>query len=343
MKNLNEKILIIDDTIENLNLLKNILEDKGYELFLSKDGNKGFEIAQSVKPDLILLDIMMPNIDGYDTCKLLKNNNLTKEIPVVFLSALNSPEDKVKAFDLGGVDYIPKPFNDKEVLVRVKSHLQTSTIINSLNNLVEKSFHEIYTPLSVIQTGIEMQILEHGDTEYLESIKAASRNLNVIADDLYYSIKKEVVEFKPLWIELDLFFKEQMKYLQPVASAKNIKFELETKIDDPMIFINDLELKKVILNILSNAIKYSYQDTTIKISIENLEDNFISFSITNNGRTIKNIDEIFSNLYQEDNKNLGLGIGLDIVSQICNKNKIKIDVTSLDEITTFKFTYKEQI
>jgi len=343
MNLLNEKILIVDDTVENLNLLKNILKDDGYELYLSKDGNKAFDIAKKIVPDLILLDIMMPIIDGYDTCKLLKDNDITKNIPIIFLSALDNPEDKIKAFNLGAVDYISKPFNAQEVLVRVKSHLSTSTMIKSLNNLIEKSFHEIYTPLSVIQSGLEMQVLEHGDTQYLQSIQAASRNLNVIADDLYYTIKKEVVDFVPDWIELVPFIDEQIKYLQPIANKKDITFTLDKTIDDPMIYINDLELKKVLLNILTNAIKYTFKGTNIEILISELEDGYISMEFINQGKTIKDTEKIFQNQYQEDNSRLGLGIGLDIVSSVCKKNNIQIDVQSKDEKTTFKLIYKEKI
>lgn len=343
MNLLNEKILIVDDTVENLNILKNILTNEGYELYLSKDGNKAFDIAKKIVPDLILLDIMMPIIDGFETCKLLKNDDITKNIPIIFLSALTNPDDKVKAFDLGAVDYISKPFNLQEVLVRVKSHLSTSSMIKSLNNLIEKSFHEIYTPLSVIQSGIEMQVLDHGKTQYLDSIQAASRNLNVIADDLYYTIKKEVVDFVPQWIELVPFIREQIKYLHPIANKKDITIDLKTEIEDPMIFINELELKKLITNILSNAIKYSFQNTCIDISIKEVMDGFLSIEFLNHGNTIKDCNKIFTNQYQEDNSKLGLGIGLDIVSMICQKNNIKIDLQSKDEKTTFKLIYKEKI
>ena len=330
---LDKKILIIDDVSENINVLRHILDTRGYELYMAKDGLKGIEIAKSVKPDLILLDIMMPEIDGYETCKRLKKDKNLKDIPVIFLSALSNIEDKVKAFDVGGIDYIPKPFNEEEVIIRVKAHLQTSMIITSLNNLIEKSFHEIYTPLSVIQTGIEMQILEYGSSEYIESIEAAIINLNVVSDDIYYAIKKEISPFDPKWIELDLFI--------PLAKTKNITFTFYNEIENPMIYINDTELKRLLLNVLSNAIKYSSPNTIIEIEIENIN-NKIVFSIQNQGRIIKEKDIIYKNMFQENSNNLGLGIGLDIVDQICKKNKIKVTVKSINHFTKFSFTYKEE-
>lgn len=342
MKNNGNKILVVDDTIENLNILKNILEKEHYEVYLSKDGYKAFEIAKELKPDLILLDILMPIIDGYKTCKLLKDNHDTKDIPVIFLSALTNEDDKIKAFDMGGIDYIAKPFHDKEVLARVKAHLQTSLIINSLNNLVEKSFHEIYTPLSVMSTGLEMQVLEHGDTEYLQSIKSATRLLNVFSDDMYYAIKKEITPFEPEWIELEPFFKKQLNYLAPIAKSRDMDFSFECLVDNPMIYINNIELQRVVLNVLSNALKYGYKSTTVDVEIKMIEDNKISFTIENRGKILKNPEQIFEKLYQENKEHFGLGIGLEIVALVCQKNNIEIKVTSINNKTKFKFIYKEE-
>lgn len=336
------KILVVDDTIENLNILKIILEKEGYEVFLSKDGYKAFDIAKELKPNLILLDILMPKIDGYETCKLLKECIHTKDIPVIFLSALTNIDDKIKAFEIGAIDYIPKPIHDKEVIARVKAHLQTSLIIHSLNELVEKSFHEIYTPLSVMSTGLEMQTLEYGDTEYLQSIKSAIRLLNVFSDDMYYAIKKEIASFEPEWIELEPFFKKQLAYINPIAQTRGMDFSFECSIENPMIYINDIELQRVILNVLSNALKYGYKNTKIDIRIKIYDDNKISFSIENWGKILENPDKIFEKLYQDNSEHFGLGIGLEIVALICHKNDINIKVTSLNNKTKFKFIYKEE-
>lgn len=342
MENNGKKILVVDDTVENLNILKNILEKEHYDVYLSKDGNKAIEIAKELQPDLILLDILMPNLDGYETCTILKKDHDTKDIPIIFLSALSSPEDKIKAFDVGGIDYIPKPFHDREVIARVKAHLQTGMLIQSLNSLVEKSFHEIYTPLSVMSTGLEMQVLEHGDTQYLQSIKSATRLLNVFSDDMYYAIKKEVATFEPEWIELEPFLKKQLVYLEPIAKNKDMDFSLLCEVDNPMIHINNIELQRVVLNILSNAIKYGYQNTTIELKIKMEAENTISFSIKNRGKILSNPDKIFEKLYQENSEHFGLGIGLEIVAIVCHKNDIDIKVTSINNKTKFKFTYKEQ-
>lgn len=119
----NFTILIVDDTITNIELLTSILEDVPYDVRVATSGEAALRSLDVKLPDLILLDIMMPGLDGYQTCAQIKSNPRTSNIPVIFLSAKDKIEDKVKAFEVGGIDYIVKPFHSKEVLVRVHTHL----------------------------------------------------------------------------------------------------------------------------------------------------------------------------------------------------------------------------
>ncbi|WP_229641740.1 response regulator [Waterburya agarophytonicola] len=116
-------ILIVDDAPDNLLMLFSYLEDKGYRILLAEDGETGLQIARSKSPDLILLDVLMPDIDGFETCRRLKAEAGTKDIPVIFLTALSEKVNKVQGFKLGGVDYITKPSEQEEVLVRIQTHL----------------------------------------------------------------------------------------------------------------------------------------------------------------------------------------------------------------------------
>jgi DNA-binding response OmpR family regulator len=116
-------ILIIDDTRDNLRLLTQILTQSGYKVHAVSSGEQGLVAAAAASPDLILLDIMMPGLDGYTVCEQLKAKPETAKIPVIFISALNEPLDKVKAFTAGGVDYLTKPFQMEEVLARASVHL----------------------------------------------------------------------------------------------------------------------------------------------------------------------------------------------------------------------------
>ncbi|MEL7241774.1 MAG: response regulator [Cyanobacteria bacterium J06573_2] len=127
-----EVILIVDDTPDNLLVLFSFLEEKGFKVLLAEDGESALQIAQSKAPDLILLDVLMPEIDGFETCRRLKEKSSTKEIPVIFLTALSETVNKVQGFKLGGVDYITKPSEQEEVLVRIETHLSLQRMRSTL-------------------------------------------------------------------------------------------------------------------------------------------------------------------------------------------------------------------
>ncbi|MEJ5311337.1 MAG: hybrid sensor histidine kinase/response regulator [Anaerolineae bacterium] len=126
-------VLIVDDTPANLRLLAGMLSDQGYKVRPAPNGKLALMAAHAAPPDLILLDINMPDMNGYEVCAALKEDPLTRDIPVIFISALDQTEDKVKAFTLGGVDYITKPFQIEEVLARVQTHLALYTLRRQLS------------------------------------------------------------------------------------------------------------------------------------------------------------------------------------------------------------------
>ena len=132
------KILIVDDLLDNVELLSIILATQGYEVAQSDRGSSAIELAQTNPPDLILLDISMPEMDGFEVCKVLKSKNLTKDIPVIFISALREIEDKAHAFKIGGDDYITKPFCIEEILLRVENQLKKYRLQSELK---AKNYH----------------------------------------------------------------------------------------------------------------------------------------------------------------------------------------------------------
>lgn len=142
--NLIESILIVDDQPANLRVLSKMLEGKNYKVKKASDGESAIIASQSNPPDLILLDILMPNMDGYQVCEKLKSDSKTKEIPIIFISALSDVFDKIKAFELGGIDYITKPFQEEEVLARISSQLTIQTQRKLLKQEQENLKKEIH-------------------------------------------------------------------------------------------------------------------------------------------------------------------------------------------------------
>jgi PleD family two-component response regulator len=136
----------VDDTPDNLTVLRQMLAEQNYMVRPALNGEIAIKAVNMSSPDLILLDIRMPGMDGYEVCKQLKSEEKTRSIPVIFISALNELDDKVKAFSLGGVDYITKPFQAQEVLARVKTHLSLRSLQKSLedkNTQLQKALDEI--------------------------------------------------------------------------------------------------------------------------------------------------------------------------------------------------------
>jgi two-component system NtrC family sensor kinase len=233
-------ILVVDDTPENLRLLMGILSDKGYEVRPAPNGELALSGAQGFPPDLILLDIMMPEMDGYEVCKKLKADARTCEIPVIFISAINDVLDKVKAFAVGGVDYITKPFQVEEVLARVETHLALRFLQKSLqdknqdlsdtleklkatqNQLIQSEkmaalgqlvagiAHEINTPLGAIRSSIG-NIDEFLSKNIAELSDLFKRIANYCPPELLTLIQKSNEQTKTLSTREKRQFKKELK------------------------------------------------------------------------------------------------------------------------------------
>jgi diguanylate cyclase (GGDEF)-like protein len=165
-------ILIVDDTPNNLRFLSTTLTEQGYKVRSVTDGSMALTVAQAALPDLILLDIKMPNIDGYEVCQRLKANEYTREIPVIFLSALDEVLDKVRAFTVGGVDYISKPFQLEEVLARIQTHLSLRA--------AQKEIHQLNTQLEQRVRQRTAQL----EQEITERLQAQERLLHLALHDV---------------------------------------------------------------------------------------------------------------------------------------------------------------
>ncbi|AKG20326.1 response regulator [Calothrix sp. 336/3] len=136
-------ILLVDDNLDNLKVLSEILQAYGWRTLMATDGESAIEQAEYAKPHLIVLDVMMPGIDGFETCRRLKANPITANIPVIFMTALMDTNSITHAFDLGAVDYITKPFQNQEVLARIKTHFSLYMLQMELEKLVAEKTHEV--------------------------------------------------------------------------------------------------------------------------------------------------------------------------------------------------------
>lgn len=185
------KILIVDDTPENLRLLSQMLMDKGYTVRASVNGTMALKSIEMEPPDIILLDINMPDMNGYEVCQQLKNNEHTRHIPVIFISALNEVADKVTAFSVGGVDFITKPFKLEEVLIRVHTHIslqQMHRVLQEQNDRLQQEIAERKRAEELLQVSNEKL------TRLVEELEQQNREMglmNQLADFLERSQSQE--------------------------------------------------------------------------------------------------------------------------------------------------------
>lgn len=193
-------VLIVDDNHTNLGVIFNVLDESGLEVLLAQDGERALEKIKYIIPDLILLDIMMPGIDGFETCARIKSNALTAETPIIFMTALDNVEDKVRGFSLGAVDYITKPFQKEEVLARVKMHLDLKNLTRALAN--------------------QNQLLQ----EKIDEKTALQKTLQQFNQELETRVEERTVELKQTLKELQqtqlqLIQSEKMSTLGQLVSA----------------------------------------------------------------------------------------------------------------------------
>jgi DNA-binding response OmpR family regulator len=329
-------ILIVDDTPKNIQVVATILQNDEYSIAFVNNGQSAIEMTQRKEYDLVLLDVMMPDIDGFETCKELKKIEHNKNLPVIFLTAKTDEESILRGFEVGGVDYITKPFNSSELKARVKTHLElkhkTEELLKYQQNLedrVQDGVEEIKTKNSMLiqqskmaAMGEMINIIAHQWKQPLNSISLLNQNLllsaktNDMSDDLIENTTLRVTEnlafmaktidnfrnfFKPNKSKTKFYIYPCIKATLEILYAPLSKHSIEVNIhgDDARLFTYRSELQQVILNIVSNA-----KDALVQKGIKNPTVDITIDTIS---------DDEYNILYIDDN---ATGIPEDIIDNI---------------------------
>jgi two-component system sensor histidine kinase/response regulator len=353
-----KEVLIIDDNKDNLRLLDRLLSQKGYKVRTADGGNTGLEAVEQQLPDLILLDLQMPDIDGFEVCKRLKTDKRSSGVPILFLSAADNIKNITKGFELGGVDFIPKPFHNLEVLARVKTQLENqiknAQLVQmakqkSLRYLIAGMAHEINTPLGNAITAMSIaneefkhmdlsKMLEH-ERNQLNKVMEAQR---IVTNSL--DLLKGIVQtMKELNIDESQDQVRKVQVLEMVKivqssiheDAANAAAEIITQIPDELQLTVDYRIFLQILSAcLQNAVDHAFpEDFTgnrqISIRAEKI-DGFIEIAIGDNGVGIpeSSMDEIFDPFFTTLRWKKKLGLGLYIVQNSMISMKGSIQCTS---------------
>ena len=339
-------ILIIDDQPINVSSLKAIFFGGDYRVSSCTRGSEVMEAVKKDRPELILLDILMPEMDGYEVCRLLKENPDTARIPVIFITALREIDSVVKCFELGGADYIIKPFNHREVMARVNTHLklnQAGERLKKLNewkdNLLSIISHDMRGPFNNFCVYIEL--LKDNIDNPVEFIREHSDDLNFSINNMKYMMEnilewaisqRDGFELTPSDVSIAGLCDECFSVFRQHASAKGVT--LRSLVPDDAVFRCDRQILLTALrNLVQNALKYTSKGGTVEVSAAATAGGFeISVSDDGVGMAPEKIEKLFAGFKNSSAAGTGgergAGVGLAICFDLLAKCGGKITVKS---------------
>ena len=299
------KILAVDDDRVNLRILGGILRTEGYALTEAASGEQAIEAYAKVAPDLVLLDVMMPGIDGFETCRRLRKIYGDKCAPVIFITAKNESDDVVEGLGAGGVDYLPKPFKPKEVLARIRSHLQNRILSEQREMLVAQlskansdknkflgmAAHDLRNPLASIRGLAEflrdgtVGPLNPEQVDLLNTIHSASQQMLDLVNELLDLATIESGELKVRAEPSDLgaLIAKSVSLTNMEAARKKTLVTFEAPTSATIVKLDPAKMRQVVDNLLSNAVKYSPPGSAITVTLQRDAAGKCAFAVQDQG------------------------------------------------------------
>ena len=356
------KILIVDDVVSNVLLLKILLTNEKFQVCTANNGTTCIEQAKKEHPDLILLDVMMPDISGFDTAVILKKDEETKEIPIIFLTALNTPADLVHGFKVGASDFLTKPFNKEELVMRVtqqislvaakriieKQNQELRATLNNRDKMYSVIAHDLRSPMASIRMVLNLVVASAspetvGPELYmlLDQANRESEEVHDLLDNLLKWTKSQTGRLTVVKQELDLndIIPGVVEIFEAIAATKHIKLDLQLVGGSMKVEADNDMLKTVVRNFLSNAIKFSPENSSIEI-IMATEGDFAKVSVRDHGVGIA-ADRLGSIFHKGETTygtggEEGSGLGLQLCQDFARKNGGDCTVESVEgEGSTF--------
>lgn len=335
------KVLVVDDIPENLELIYNILKDEPYQLLTASDGPRALEIAREVLPNLILMDAMMPDMDGFETTRRLKDSDVTKEIPVIFVTALKDLDNKLNAFSLGAVDYVTKPLQAEEIRARITNHLNLAKLrrelavrndalrmknaaleemIRQKEEILRIAAHDLKNPASAVLNMLELY--PDLDPELATALKSSVGVQIEIINNLMKAerLERGEQELERVPTDLVLNLGLHISVVSPAAKLKNQ--EIVVSAPESLVYSCDPVLMgEVFENYLSNAVKYSPKGGRIDVRLFTLRGE-VHLEVSDEGPGLK--EEDFNAVFGKFSRlsavptggETSTGLGLSIVKTV---------------------------
>ena len=341
------KLLVVDDVQTNVLLLKALLGKDGDGILVANNGQEALEVIRNENPDLILLDVMMPGMDGFEVAERLKSEEFRCEIPIIFLTALDDTQSIVNGFKLGVGDFISKPFRKEELMVRIKHQLSlvaARRIIEEKNEELRKTIagrdkmysviaHDLRSPmasmkmlLNTIMMSVEKDKIDPDIFDMLEMSNKTSEEVFSLLDNLLKWTKSQLGKLTVIPQKLDIsgLADGVVEVMNSVAEVKHIKL-IRTDHESFFVYVDIEMIKSVLRNLISNAVKFSNPDSEIKVGIK-AEDGKVIVSVTDSGKGIKKEDQ--HKLLKDSthfttygtNSEEGSGLGLLLCRDFARKN-----------------------
>ena len=360
------KILIVDDVMSNVLLLKVLLTNEKFAIATASNGRQALEQVEKENPDLVLLDVMMPDMSGFEVAQHLKSNPNTADIPIIFLTALNSTADIVKGFQVGANDFISKPFNKEELIIRVTHQIslvaakrlilskteELQRTIAGRDKLYSVIAHDLRSPMGAIKMVLNMLILNLPSKkigaemyELLTMANQTTEDVFSLLDNLLKWTKSQIGKLNVVYQDVDLVEVTDgvIEIFSMVASLKKIRIR-EMKPEKMMVNADIDMLKTVVRNLLSNAIKFSKENSEVLVKMEEV-DGMAVVSVQDHGcgiseegqKKLLHTDTHFSTF--GTNNEEGSGLGLLLCKDFVVKNGGKLWFTSKEgEGSIFSFS-----
>ena len=362
------KILVVDDVQSNVLLLKALLGRERFGIVYAMSGMEALEKVKSEHPDLILLDVMMPDMDGFEVAGHLKVEPEYAEIPIIFLTALNDSASVVRGFQLGANDFISKPFRREELLIRVEHQLslvdarriilrQTEELRKTIagrDKLYSVIAHDLRSPMAsikmlcnTIMMSIDQQTVPADVFEMLEMTNRTAEEVFSLLDNLLEWTKSQLGKLSnvPQTIDMVGLIDGVIEVFKPIAGSKSISLKLDSAVESVHVTVDIEMIKSVVRNLISNAIKFSHKDTTvvIRVKVQDVEDENKTEE-GNNKEVLVTVSDSGCGIKKEDQEKLlneathfttfgtdseeGSGLGLLLCKDFVSKNHGRLWFTS---------------
>ncbi len=336
---MNNQVLIVEDENDTVELLRYNLEKENYETLIAHNGVDAIDAVQCHEPAVVLLDIMLPELNGWEVCRILRESSKGKEVPIIMLTALSDEEARIKGLALGADDYLSKPFSVKELLLKIRKHIDRQQAIKQLRireweqeTSLRYMVHEMRNAMAVIGGFSTLALKKNDPGNYLKPINTAALHAECLLNDasLLARLEKRGGFLPTEAIDIVALTKDVVEMLRDTAKKTQIEMA-DMKSAPPCVAANRTAVRQVLLNLLSNAVKYNGEGGKVWVSFDERND-LMDVAIRDEGCGVRRdeLPRIFDKFYRAagSEKVKGAGLGLYIVKLLMEAMGGKISVKS---------------